>query len=192
MTKINEIQEDSLFVNNLFFTDRWDTRLPVRAIFALLYVLDRTDSGRRGRYFEQCQETAHKEYGISVRVLAYGLTDLQRFNLIEKYYDKDMVKSLEPNGISLNPFYRMKDFEDTMQEIKAQTTPELMQITLDIADRINEPCDLNVLREIIDLGKQYGLEILKKCYAKIPRTKNSRLRQWPYLRQVIVNAGKGN
>ncbi|MBN2143832.1 MAG: hypothetical protein JW774_04325 [Candidatus Aureabacteria bacterium] len=185
----NEAMEDSLYVDEMFFQDRWDMRLSSRGIFAYLYVLDRTDSGRSGKYFEQFQKSAHKEYGITVRVLGNGLTDLQRYNLIEKYYSQNMQDSLEPNGIQLNPFYIMKDFSDKLEDLRSKTPGDLMAVALAIADRINEPHDLNVIRELLVLGTKFGAARLKEALKRIPKTKVSRYRQWPYLRQVIISGG---
>ena len=188
----NKALEDSLYVSKIFWNDGWDGRLSNAARFALLYVLDRTESGRMGRYFEEEQWDAVHEFGFDHTILSHGLTELQRFNLIDKDINFEIGEH-NPNGIILNDFYVYSDFQAALDKLKAETDPELFQIVLGLTDSVNEVSDLDVFKQFIALGKKYGLEplnkVLNKC--KTHTSGISPYREFPYVKQAIINVGEG-
>jgi cardiolipin synthase len=189
--KRNTDKPESLYLSKLYWNDGWFKRLSEKAIFSLLYVLDKTDSGRAGRYFEQERDQAAKEYKVNHTIFAYGLIELQRWNLIEKDINWKHGGH-ESNGYILNDFYCLKDFENTLKKIENKTTPEIFTLSLKIADLVNEPYAPEAIKKIIELGEKYGAPLLKKAIEIIqPKGGLSPYRQYAYVVAMIRNIGEG-
>ncbi|EKD29213.1 MAG: hypothetical protein ACD_79C00014G0002 [uncultured bacterium] len=186
----NKSDEDALYLDKLFWDDGWNYRLSNRAKFSLLYVLDKTESGRMGRYFKEPRSEPVKEYGINHSAFAYGLIELQRYNLI----DKDINFSIngnEPNGYILKKFYIYDEFQKDLNLVKGKTDPEIFKSAIEIADLVNEPSDLHAISQIIELGEKYGVGILKDTIKTIkPKGGLSPYRRYDYVLAVIRNKGK--
>lgn len=189
--KQNKALEDSLYLSELYWTDGWYKRLQQKSKVCLLYLLDKTESGRMGRCIQQAIWDAAREYGIEHSNIAYGTKELQRFNLIDKYlYCGE--NSNTPNEYILNDFYVYSDFQKALDKLKSETDPAIFTASMEIADLVNDPNDLDVLRQIVDLGVKYGIGVLNETIKKIkPKSGNSPYRRLPYVLGIIRSKGEG-
>lgn len=188
----NKATEDALYLSKIFWEDGWNARLSNIAKWALLYVLERTESGRMGRYFMEGKWDAAKEYHVGHTVVAYGTGELQRWNLIEKEINYRIGEDT-PNGYILNDFYIYGDFEKSLQQLKRETDPKVFEVACGLTDSVDEVSDLKVYKRFIELGRKYGVSplerILKKCHAE--KNGASPLRRMAYVEQSVINAGEG-
>lgn len=191
LTAENKPVEDSLYISPLYWSDGWDKRLSQRSKFCLLYILDKTSSGRFGRSFSQEKYDAVKEYGVSQQIFANGTTELQRFNLIEKDINFK-IGERNANGFILNDFYIYSDFQSALDKLKSETDPDMFQTVSGLADSVNEVSDLEVFKRFIVLGRKYGLEPLKQVLNLCRSHSNgiSPYRQFAYVEQAVINAGE--
>ena len=191
LNRQNKAEEDALYLSELYWTDGWFKRLEQKSKVCLMYILDKTDSGRMGRSFSQKKMEAVEEYGIKHQMFAYGTGELQRWNLIEKliYAGKG---SVTPNEFILNSFYVYADFEKDLGKIKAKTDPAIFKVSMEIADLVNEPCDISAIQKIIELGEKYGVKNLESVEDKIKsRSGTSPYRRLFYVLAIIRNKGEG-
>jgi len=190
--KTNESKFNSIYLSKLYWQDKWYDRLDIKAKYCILYVLDKTESGRMGKYFSQKQWDSVREFSPSHSVFSYGLTELQRFNLVEKnIYASE--KSRTPNDIILNEFYIYSDFQKKLKKLEDKTDKKLFQIVSKIANLVNEPCDLKVYKELISLGNKFGLKVLQDSLIEIEEHKSgiSPYKRYDYVVGMIKNKGRG-
>ena len=193
LTAENKPLPESLYLSPEYWTKGWNERLSQRAGFSLFYILEKTSSGRLGRFFSQEKYEAVREYKVSHQIFALGTTELQRFNLI----DKDInfrVGERNPNGFTLNSFYDYGEFEKALAKLKAETEAELFKTVSALAVEVNENSDLEVYKRLISLGRKYGLSPLKQILELCRSHPNgiSPYRQFVYVEQAIINAGSKN
>lgn len=124
LNQTNKTEGDSLYLSKIYWKNSWFKRLSFRSKFTLLYVLDKTESGRMGRFFTQSRRKAKKEYGVSGNVFASGVKQLQRYNLIERDLHFE-IGGVEPNGYILNNFYVYEDFQKKLSLLKQTCSPVL-------------------------------------------------------------------
>ena len=192
LSKVNGGEDDSLWVSRVFFEDGWNRRLSVRAKFCLFIMLLKTESGRMGRYFSAPLSAMSDEFGMFRDTFSYGFTELQRFNLV----DKDVrfeVGERNDNAYFLNDFYRMGDFLKQKTAFEGEVSPELFQVISEILDLVNEPYDAGCMRELIELGKKYGAEVLKDSLAVVKREHKhtaSYYRRYGYVAAMIRTKGE--
>ena len=188
----NKPELDSLYISPLFWQDGWDKRLSEKAIFCYFYVLDKTESGRMGRYFEEFKWDAVDEYHVGHAIFAYGTGELQRYNLIEKDIQYRPGEE-NPNAFILNEFYVYEDFQASLDKLKAETEPELFKTVQGIADYVNESSDLEHIKELISLGKKYGLKVMQDSLVEMKKRTNSvsPYKRYGYVKAMIKNKGEG-
>lgn len=187
----NKAEPESLYLSKLYWEDGWNERLMHKSEFSLLYMLDKTESGRMGRYFEQERWDSVHEYGVNHEIFAYGLIELQRYNLIEKDINWE-EGATNPNGYTLNDFYKLSDFQNKLKKLESKTDPEIFKSAMTIADLVNEPHDYEAIKELVDLGNKYGNNVLKYTIKKIkPKGGLSRYRRFHYVIGLIKSEGDG-
>ena len=191
LTAENKPLPESLYLSPEYWTQGWNERLSQRAGFSLFYLLEKTSSGRLGRFFSEEKYEAVREYKVSHQIFALGTTELQRFNLI----DKDInfrVGERNPNGFTLNSFYDYGEFEKALAKLKAETEAELFKTVSALAEEVNENSDLEVYKRFISLGRKYGLSPLQQVLELCRTHPNgiSPYRQFVYVEQAILNAGE--
>ena len=161
----NTGNEKSLWLSELYWSDRWFERLQDSSKYFFLFLLLKTDSGKLGRSYTVTRAEITESSAINMTTLSYASAQLARFNLIEKQV-LSRKDDYEPNIYILNDFYVYADFEKKLQKIKEETDPALFEIALQICDVTNEPHDPESLKKVIAIGKKHGITLLKKAFDK--------------------------
>ena len=165
LKKENTGAPGSIWLSELYWSDRWFERLQDSSKYFLLFLLLKTDSGKLGRSYKIPRSEITESSAINMRTLSAASTELSRFNLIEKQI-LSRKDDYEPNIYILNDFYVYADFEKKFQKIKEETDPALFEIATKICDVTNEPNDTESLKKVIAVGKKHGITILKNAFER--------------------------
>ena len=188
----NKGAEDSLWLSELYWKDGWFLRLGSEAKIFLLYVILKTDSGRLGRSVWISQPDMAKDFKFSFSSMSIGSTELQRFNLIEKEINTRNLDRV-PNHYILNDFYFYGDFEKELQKIKEATDPALFEVSQKLCWEVLEDHDLECLKKVIGVGREYGVLVLQAVYEKISKAEgNSAYRRFNYMVSAIKYEAEKN
>ena len=190
----NSGRDDSLWISKLFWEDGWSFRLNTASIFCYFITLDRTDSGRVGRYFSEELWKMSEQYKMDTHVFSRGFDKLQWYNLIEKEINYKIGEQ-NPNGYILNDFYRYEDFLKALDKLKSETEPELFKTVMEIADLVNEASELKCVKELISLGKKYGLKVMKDSLTEMKKHQThsvSLYKRYGYVVAMVKIKGEGN
>jgi len=151
-----------VYLSDNFFKYGWHTRLSSKAKYAYLILLNETRNGALGRMVSfKSRDFFKKKYNIGRKTLTYAFLELQKFNLIERTVNFN-TDSPKANDYFFNDIYSMEDFEVKLMELAHLTDEDIFKTAHETAAKLNEPYDIDVIKNFIDAIKKYGIAQFKK------------------------------
>ena len=149
----------SVFVPLRYWTLGWNRRLSFAG--RCVYLISQYESGASTRrpVWSVARKTLARRYGVSGGFISQGVTDLRRQNLLEVDYaalDVDASVPRRPSIYTPTLLYDPAVLEKKREDLKAQFGPEKFNRAQKAAALVYEDCDVNGIKELIDLENQFG------------------------------------
>lgn len=149
----------SVLVPLRYWTLGWNRRLSFAG--KCLYLISQYESGvsTRRPVWSVARKTLARRYGVSVGFISQGITDLRRQNLLDVDYaalDIDASVPRRPSIYTPTLLYDPAVLEKKREDLKAQFGIEKFNRAQKAAALVYEDCDVNGIKELIDLENQFG------------------------------------
>lgn len=155
--------KDFFVVPDPFFDFGWFERLRHREIHAYWIHLAEAQHSAQSPFWSLGQSDLTRKYGISRWSFGLATIALERWNLIEAIRDpkitmRNVVK--RPNRYRLNPVWSFEEQVLAKKKMleELSMSPKSLKEAGQLASRLNQPNDLEVIRKFLLLIDRYGLE----------------------------------
>ncbi|MCK5707531.1 MAG: hypothetical protein KAI43_07735 [Candidatus Aureabacteria bacterium] len=162
--KFPDFKRGSIIVrlSNKYYEYGWHKNLSSRAKFSYLVLLRETRSGALGRMMSfKSVDVLAKKYGVGRKIFIYGFSELQKYNLVERFVNYN-VSNPKTNDYIFNDFYSIEEFENKLSKLQTKTDEKVFNISYKTAIKFNEPYDLDVIKSFILACKTYGTKKFQK------------------------------
>lgn len=138
----------------------WNRRLSFAGKCVFLISRLESDVSTRRPSWSVARKTLARRYGVSVGFISQGVTDLRRHNLLEVDYaalDRDAAAPRRPSLYTPNVFYDPVVLDQKREALKIKFGVEKFIRAQKAVALVYEDCDVNGIKELIDLENQYGI-----------------------------------
>ena len=153
-----------------FWEYGYDKRLSMKAKFFYLINLRERKRSKIFPWWQRRIKDLERIYGISKRSLTGASIELQREDIIEVY--RTAPKKMEfpgfrkPNRYLVKELCPEEEFGREIKELEKKYGVRVVGQAKKMADELNEPRDIQVIRTFIDLIQKYGFDKVSEANAE--------------------------